>query len=173
MAALFLASVCSEPGWGQVAQSAVRGDELISVGGTGSIYRDNYGARTLGGSSLFMDADWNKHYGLEVEGRRSFVGQRDGVQNSTYLIGPRYCLNGIGRLRPYLKLMIGDGQFRFPYNYADGNYLVIATGGGLDFRVNRRIRLRLIDAEYQQWPTFTYGMLSNYGVSAGIRVRIY
>ena len=40
-------------------------------------------------------------------------------------------------------------------------------------RINHRIRLRAVDFEYQLWPQFTFGFLSSYGVSTGIRVRIF
>jgi hypothetical protein len=48
----------------------------------------------------------------------------------------------------------------------------MAPGGGMDYRVNQRLRLRLFDAEVQYWPGFTYGSATNLSVSAGIRYRI-
>jgi len=42
----------------------------------------------------------------------------------------------------------------------------------MDYRVNSRIRLRVFDAEYQYWPGFTYGSMTNLSVSAGVRYRI-
>ena len=54
--------------------------------------------------------------------------------------------------------------------------VVIAPGGGVDFRLNRRIHLRLADFEYQFWPQAAYGTtpaFSSIGVSSGIRVRIF
>jgi len=50
---------------------------------------------------------------------------------------------------------------------------VVAPGGGVDYRLNNRIRLRLADLEYQYWPQFTYGAMTSVGVSTGIRVRIF
>jgi hypothetical protein len=35
------------------------------------------------------------------------------------------------------------------------------------------VRLRLIDGEYQYWPQFTFGPLSSYGISAGLRIRVF
>jgi hypothetical protein len=138
---------CSQ-GRAQVEQSAVGGDELMSVGGVGSLFHNNYGQRTLGGAGVFVD-------------------------DTTYLIGPRYSFNGYRRFRPYVKGLVGDGEFNFPYNYGHGSYLVVAPGGGVDFRVNRRLRLRLADFEYQYWPNFSFGALTNYGVSAGLKIRIF
>jgi len=70
-------------------------------------------------------------------------------------------------------VLVGFGLFNFPYNFAHGSYLVVAPGGGVDFRLNRRFRVRLVDFEYQIWPQFTYGAMSSVGVSAGIRYRIF
>lgn len=160
-------------GRAQVEQSAVGGNEMVSVGGMVSGFENNYGNRKLGGAGVFVDVDWNRHLGLEGEANWSFLHQRDQVKDSTYLGGPRYTFNGYRRFRPYVKALVGDGEFQFPFNYGHGSYLVVAPGGGVDFRLNRRVRLRLADFEYQYWPSFTFGSLSNYGVSAGIKIRIF
>jgi hypothetical protein len=78
-----------------------------------------------------------------------------------------------GRFQPYAKGLVGFGQFNYPYNQGQDTDLVIAPGGGVDFRLTRRVRLRLADFEYQFWPQFHYGALSSYGVSSGVRVRIF
>jgi hypothetical protein len=48
---------------------------------------------------------------------------------------------------------------------------VIAYGGGVDYRLDKRMSLRVVDFEYQQWhvsPT-----LFPYGVSAGLGSHIF
>jgi hypothetical protein len=76
-------------------------------------------------------------------------------------------------LQFYGKGMVGIGQFNFPYNYAKGTYLVIAPGGGVDYRWTRRMTVRLADVEYQIWPQFTYGSMTSAGVSVGLRYNIF
>ena len=76
-------------------------------------------------------------------------------------------------IQPYAKGLIGFGQFNYPYNLGTDNDFVVAPGGGLDFRVTKRIRIRVADFEYQIWPGFHYGTLTSYGLSTGIRVRIF
>jgi len=49
---------------------------------------------------------------------------------------------------------------------------VMAPGAGVDYSLNRRIKIRL-QAEYQIWPKFTYGSLQPYGVSTGISYTFY
>ncbi len=157
----------------QVAESAVGGNQEVSAGVLGSYFENNYGNRKLEGLSAFIDLDLNRHYGIEGEGSWLRWHQRDNVYIDTYLAGPRYQFNYIARFRPYAKFLIGDGKFNFPYNYGYGNYFVMAPGAGVDYRLSRRLDLRLVNFEYQVWPGFTFGTLHNYGVSAGIRVRLF
>jgi len=161
----------------QAAPAVIGPLETIAVGGSFSAYRVNYGDRLLLGAAIFVDASYNQHYAIEAEGRWLWLRQRDGVRDSTYLIGPRFPLHGVGderrRFRPYVKLLVGVAQFRYPYHYATGEYFVLAPGGGVDYRLNPRIRVRLVDVEYQCWPQFTYGSLSSLGVSSGLRFRLF
>jgi hypothetical protein len=151
--------------------------ETIAVGGAFPAYRLNYGDRLLMGASVYIDANYTYHYGIEAEGRWLWLHQRDSVRASTYLIGPRYSFHGIGgerkSFRPYVKFEVGVARFRYPYRYASGDYFVVAPGGGVDYRLNSRVRLRMVDLEYQSWPQFTYGTLSSFGVSSGLRVRLF
>jgi hypothetical protein len=156
----------------QVIPSADAGGLNLSAGVTGSGYELQYGERKMLGVTGFVDLDTRRHLGFEGEARWLVFHQTADVHATTYAIGPRYHLNK-GRFQPYAKALVGIGQFNFPYNYATGNYLVVAPGGGVDYRLNNRIRLRLADFEYQYWPQFTYGAMTSVGVSTGIRVRIF
>ena len=156
----------------QVAPSAYRGGERLNVGGTFSAYHLDYGSRNLLGASAFVDANLNYHLGLEAEVRWLELHQQQSVHDETYLIGPRYAFNTIGRWQPYAKVLVGNGQFNFPYSYAHGGYLVLAPGGGLDFRIGHRFHVRAIDFEYQDWPGFTGGSFSSVGLSSGLEYRI-
>lgn len=157
---------------GQVVPAADAGGLMLSAGATASGYYLQYGERKMIGVTGFVDADTRRRLGIEGEARWLVFRQTDDVHASTYAIGPRYRMN-IGRFQPYAKGLVGFGEFTFPYNYAHGSYLVVAPGGGVDFRLNRRIHLRLADFEYQYWPQFTFGAISPFGVSSGIRVRIF
>jgi hypothetical protein len=156
----------------QVVPSADAGGLTLSAGTTGSGYTLQYGERKMLGITGFVDLDTRRHLGIEGEARWLVFHQTADVHATTYAIGPRYHMDK-GRFQPYAKALVGIGQFNFPYNYATGNYLVVAPGGGVDFRLNHRIRLRLVDFEYQYWPQFTYSAMTSVGVSTGIRVRIF
>jgi len=157
---------------GQVVPAADAGGLMLSAGATGSGFTLQYGERKMLGFAGFVDADTKRRLGIEGEARWLVFRQTDNVHATTYTIGPRFHMN-YGRFQPYAKGLVGVGEFNFPYNYATGSYLVIAPGGGVDFRLNRRFQLRIADFEYQYWPQFTFAAMSSFGASSGIRVRIF
>jgi hypothetical protein len=175
--ALVLAAtlLMTAPARAQSPEAAVGDWSTLAVGGSFNANRLQYGQHWLYGGTVFVDANFTWRYGIEGETNWEVLHQEEQTRATTYLVGPRYQLAGYGQnaqWRPYVKFMVGDGYFNFPYHYAWGNYLVMAPGAGLDYRVNSRIRLRVFDAEYQYWPGFTYGSMSNLSVSAGVRYRI-
>jgi hypothetical protein len=157
---------------GQAAPSVNTVRLTLSAGATASGYYLQYGEQKMLGISGFIDADTRRHLGVEGEARWLVFRQTYNVHATTYSIGPRYYMT-FGRFQPYVKGLVGLGEFNFPYNDARGSYLVATSGGGVDYRLNRRIRLRLADFEYQYWPEFTYNAMTSYGISSGIRVSVY
>jgi hypothetical protein len=146
---------------------------LVAVGVEGSAFQMDYGKRYVEGFAGYAEIDPTWRYGGEVEVRFSRFGTDENVNETTYLVGPRVTLSRHqGKLRPYAKFLIGMGHINFPFNYATGNYLVYAPGGGLDYVINDRWTVRAADFEYQDWPKFTYGALHPYGVSVGIAFRL-
>jgi hypothetical protein len=131
-----------------------------------------YGQRKMLGVTALVDVDSTRTLGLEGEARWLIFNQTAQVNATTWLAGPRY-RRRVGRLEIYAKGLAGIGQFNFPYHDAYGRYLVIAPGGGADFTLSNRIRLRLVDCEYQFWPQFTFGAMTSYGISAGVRMRVF
>ena len=168
--ATFWVLACTGQVQAQVAEAAIGGEQQFAVGGMVSAMHIDYGKRWLAGSGIYVDANLNVHLGLEGEARLLNAHEEADTHATTYLGGARYTFNSPhGRLRPYAKALAGVGEFAFPYRYAKGSYLVLEGGGGLDFRLSHRIRVRLIDVEYQRWPFFTFGPMTAYGASAGVR----
>ena len=155
----------------QSVEPADRGRAMLSVGAAASGYTLGYGERKILGISAWVDADTIRKLGFETEVRRLEYYQTANVHAETYLSGVRYHLN-VGRTQPYVKALGGYGHFSFPYNFAKGNYFVIAGGGGIDYRLNRRWVVRA-DIEYQEWPQFTYGPMNSIGANVGIRFRVF
>ena len=158
----------------QVAVSGWQGGFSLSAGAAVSGYYLGYGDRYMLGPDVFIDADTRRHFGAEFEARRLVWPRVADVKDTVWTGGPRYTFYPIKqRFYPYVKAMVGVGQFAFPYGFAKGSYLVIAPGAGVDYQINHRIRIRVLDFSYQYWNQFTYGSMPSYGVTTGIRVRIF
>jgi hypothetical protein len=156
----------------QVVSSGDEGGFTLTAGATASGYEVQYGAQKLLGVAAVVDIDTRRRFGLEAEGRWLMFHETNQLHATTWMAGPRYHFTR-GKLQFYGKGLVGVGQFYFPFNYAQGNYLVLAPGGGVDYRWKRRVSFRLADVEYQIWPQFTFGAMNSYGVSAGVRYHIF
>ena len=144
----------------------------IQVGAGLSGYHLDYGQRWLGGPFVWVNYNPWLHMGIEGEARSLRYNQDLGVHGSTFIVGPRFALHR-GRTEPYVKVLAGSGRLTFPFAYAHGNYLVVAEGGGVDVRLGNLAKLRVIDISYQQWPRFSFGIMTCYGVSAGISFTLH
>jgi len=157
---------------GQVVAAGDAGKLTITAGATGTGSYLQYGERKMVGVTGFVDLDSRRFFGVELEGRWIEWKQTANVHAETYSIGPRYHRN-LGNLQPYVKGLVGFGDFNFPYNLATGRYLMVTAGGGFDYHLTNRIYLRAADVEYQSWPQFTFGAMSTFSVSTGLRVRVF
>jgi len=157
---------------GQVVAAGDAGRLIITAGATGTGSYLQYGERKMVGVTGFVDFDARSPFGVELEGRWLEWNKTANVHAETYSIGPRYHKN-FGNLQPYAKGLLGYGNFNFPYNLATGRYLMVTAGGGVDYHATNRIYLRAVDVEYQYWPQFTFGAMSTFSVSTGLRVRVF
>jgi hypothetical protein len=149
---------------------------FLAAGGAVSEYKIDYGQNKLGGYSAFLDMNLTTRYGIEGEARWLVFHQQDQTNAKTFLVGPRVLFNPriLHGATPYVKFLVGDGKFNFPFNFATGSYFVMAPGGGVDVPLgNSRFIVRLIDVEYQDWPQFSFGPMHSIGASAGISFRFY
>jgi hypothetical protein len=172
LAASLISSVSAPRLFGQALPTATGPGTYVNLGVTGSLFDVNYGQRWVGGGAIYVDANLYRREGAEFQFQSLRVHQNGGVRETTYLAGPRYSFRVHG-LVPYVKVLAGVGKFDYPYGYGVGTYFVLAPGAGLDFDLNQRTKLRLINLEYQTWPQFTFGDLHPYGASVGISVRIF
>jgi len=164
----------------QVTAPGDMGAGFLSAGVTGSAENVQYGQRRMTGITSFVDADSRRRLGFEFEGRWLEFRQTMDVHLETYSAGMRYHFDVGRRFQPYVKGLIGFGDFNFPENLGTGRYLVVTGGGGLDYRLTRRFMLRVPDVEYQDWPQFSYSTsagetvnMTTPSVSVGLRVRIF
>lgn len=167
---LLLALMPKHAAFAQALPTASGPGAYVIVGGTFSDFQADYGDRTITGASVYADANLTWRFGIEGEARRMDYPDF-GERQSTILAGPRWSFRSKGFV-PYVKLLAGGGRFDFPFGYGTGDYFVVAPGAGVDLRLGQRVRLRLVDFEYQAWPGFTFGSIHPYGVSAGISFQI-
>jgi hypothetical protein len=155
----------------QVVYSGDKGGFAVSAGAAASGFQVQYGQQKLLGFSGVVDIDTRRRFGLEGEGRWLMFHNPNQIQSKTYMGGVRYHY-AFGKYQVYGKGLVGVGQFTFPYKYAQGNYLVIAPGAGVDYRWTRRISFR-VNVEYQFWPQFTFGSMGAIGGDVGIQYHIF
>ena len=151
--------------------AAGHGGAHLFGGGYFSDFSPDYGSNRLIGVGALLDFNLHGHLGVEGEARFLRFNQTYDVHEDTYEIGPRYRWR-FGRWEPYAKVMIGNGQFNFPFSYGHGGYLLVAPGAGLDIHLHR-FTVRAIDYEYQHWFNFQNSSLTPNGFSSGIAYRIF
>jgi hypothetical protein len=156
----------------QALPTATAPGAYVSVGGGVSIFDSGYGKQRVGGTSLYVDINPVRAIGIEAEGRWMQENSGPKITESTYLVGPRIQLRR-GPFTPYFKTLVGLAHFTYPYKDARGEYFVIAPGAGIDLMLGQNFKIRLLDIEYQEWPQFTFGAISPYGVSCGISFRVF
>jgi hypothetical protein len=160
---------------GQVVPSASSGAISLDAGGLGSVSQPDYAGtgvamtspNRLYGTGTYVDAHFSRWVNLEGEARWLTFNEYLGIDEKTYLIGPRVPIGTFHKFTPYGKVLFGLGGGSF----LTGHSFVMAYGGGLDYRLTKHFTIRCFDFEYQQWqvtPT-----LWPYGGSAGISYKIF
>jgi Outer membrane protein beta-barrel domain len=156
----------------QVAPAAYKSPFSLSAGGEGSMFQPDYAGAgvaedspdRLYGVGAYVDARFTRWVQIEAEARWLRFNEYAGIGENTYMIGPKVPVVEYRGLEPY-------GKFLFGWGSGSGSWLTgragtFAYGGGLDYHWTRKITIRAIDFEYQDWrvdPT-----LNPYGGSVGI-----
>jgi hypothetical protein len=121
-----------------------------------------------------------QHFRIEADFRQlDNSGAKAPIYERTFEFGPQYTFLS-GPLRPYVKGMFGRGVFNFPPspdNLGAGSvanlaYNMFAPGGGVEYRFQKPINLRL-EYEHQRWFGFPPHGLSPQVVSVGIAYRFH
>ncbi|MGA9669425.1 MAG: outer membrane beta-barrel protein [Terracidiphilus sp.] len=168
----------------QVVPAAAGRQFSVTAGGMFSGFQPDYAGggvpdtapNRLYGVGTYVDVKFTRWFQIEAEGRWLRLKQFDNINETNYLIGPRLPIQKLHfwRATPYAKVLIGLGDMNFEFNEATGRFTDIAYGGGLDWKLNRRISVRAIDFEYQQWPKWINNdQLKPYGASVGVAYRIF
>ena len=161
--ALFLA--CSSLLRAQATPTASRaGDLQIGVGYT--IAKPDYGQQNFQGFTAYADFDLRSHLGFEAEFHQISTTSNNQSYQRTYEVGGRY-FRTYGHLIPYVKVMVGRGDFNYPFGATDLAYNLFAAGLGADYRIRPSLSLRA-EYEMQRWSGFTNGGLNPQLVTLGL-----
>ncbi len=163
--------------YGQSAASAFHRSYSIYAGAEGSVFQPDYAGRgvaenspqRLYGVGAFGDARFNRWAQIEAEAHWLRFNEYLGIYQNTYSIGPRIPIKeDFHRFTPYGKVLIGWGTMA----NLSGKALAFTYGAGIDYQLNSRFKIRVIDFEYQQWHV-TPDTLWPYGGSVGISYRVF
>jgi outer membrane protein with beta-barrel domain len=149
----------------QALPTASRAGDL-QVGAGYAFAKPDYVQQTFQGVSAYADFDLRPHFGIEAEFHQVDTTTGDEMYERTYEIGGRY-LRTYGPLVPYVKGMIGRGDFNYPYGLAVLSYNLFAGGAGVDVKLGPYLRVRG-EYEYQKWRSFPNGGLAPQIVTIGI-----
>jgi hypothetical protein len=166
----------------QVEPSAFRRGLSIHAGGEGSVFQPDYAGNGVAGDSpdrlygigAYLDVHFSRWIQVEAEGRWLHFneyypdGQPPGIGQNTYLIGPKVPITEFHRWTPYGKFLFGWGSGG---SWLSGRATTFAYGGGVEYRLTRRLTVRAFDFEEQDWHTSP--TLHPYGASAGISYRVF
>jgi len=121
----------------------------------------------LYGMGAYLDARFTRWVQIEAEGRWLHWHEYAGIDENTYMIGPRIPIHTFHGFTPYGKVLVGfaDGSF------LTGNATALAYGGGVDYQLTPHFTLRAIDFEYQQWRVTP--SIWPYGGSIGLSYKIF
>lgn len=137
----------------QAAPAVRGGGQSLWVGTTYSNFSPDFGPpHRLIGIGVNADLSWSPRLTLEGEMRFLRFNGFGGEHQDDYLLGPKFTLLRRGRFTPYAKFVFGLGAVTFPYQIGNGTYFVYAPGGGVDYRLSRKLSVRG-GYEYQFWPS--------------------
>ena len=135
----------------QATSTASRaGDLQIGVGF--STAKPDYGTQSFQGVTAYVDFNRHSHFGLEALFHQVSSTNSNQSYQRTYEVGGRY-FRTYGPLVPYIKVMIGRGDFNYPFGQTDLSYNLYAGALGVDYELGPHIRLRA-DYELQSWYGF-------------------
>ena len=167
----------------QVVPAAYAQRFTINVGVLGSAFQPDYmgglvaqtGPQRLYGPGAYVDVKLTRWVQIEAEARWLRMNPYLNIREDNYLLGPRLPIERLRyrRATPYAKLLVGFGEMNFAYNARWGRFADIAYGGGVDVKLTKKISIRAIDFEYQQWPQWLSSSLSPYGASVGVSYKIF
>ncbi len=151
------------------AQAIYAGTENVRIqAGVGGTYlKTDYARNTDKGLVFWGDYDFRAFIGLEGEYRLGGLMAPGGIGENSYLVGPRL-LYRRRKFTGYGKLTVGRGTITNQDLNQSSSFNVYAYGGGLEYKVTRKLNLRAVDIELQKWPDFKPTAISPLSLAVGL-----
>jgi len=171
---------------GQSHWSAEGAGMSVWVGAELSSFNPDYGCASdspfscpssqLLGLSPFVDVNHVLFRKLNVEGQGRILhwrGPGNGINESSYMAGPRVSLFQYRRVQLSGKFLVGGAHFSIASpSVGQGQYFAMAPAFVVDMRLTKRVMARA-EYEYQIWPSFIGNSgLSPNGFSLGLAYAI-
>jgi len=165
----------------QASESATARQFTITAGGAASAFRPGGGSHAiwgtgssyLAGFGTYVDLHFTHWVQVEGEARWLRFHEYAGEHQDHYLIGPKVPAFQFGHAQVYGKALIGLGRMTFPNHIGYGSFTALAFGGGIDYKLTRKLSVRG-DFEWQDWPNFLPDQtLRPWGMTAGVAYRVF
>ena len=139
----------------------------LQAGVGGLLLNTDYGARDNKGLAFWADYDFSRHVGLEAGYRLGGLIAPGGIAEDTFLAGPRVLVRR-GRATGYARVMAGRGRIENEFYGQASTFNLYSLGGGVEYKVSRRLNVRAVDFELQKWPDFRPSSLSPTVITIGL-----
>lgn len=150
---------------GQAVPTASRAAD-VQVGAGYAADRPGYVQQTFQGFAAYATVDLNLHLGAEADFRQADSTNGDRSYQRIYEIGGRY-FRTYGPLVPFVKAMVGRGDYIYPTGQNGVAYNLFAGGAGVDVKLGMYLRLRG-EYEFQKWTGFQNGGITPQLITLGV-----
>ncbi len=149
---LLLAPLFLKPSYAQVSPASTGFERRLWAGVEFSNFQNDY-VKYIRSDGIGFYGDYliTRHFGVEGEVRLLDLNNVLGLTEQTYMAGPIINVYQYHHFTAYGKFLIGVGKANYPFNIGFGSYLAYEPGGGVEYRLNSRFKLRG-EYDYQLWP---------------------
>jgi hypothetical protein len=134
--------------------------------------KPDYVNTNIQGVSFWGDYDFLKHVGVEASVHIGSIITPSDIDENSYMVGPRFMIRR-HKFTGYAKFIFGRATITNTDYNLSSSYNAYAYGGGLEYRATRKINVRVLDFEYQQWPNFEPNTLSPIAITVGAAYIIH
>jgi hypothetical protein len=95
------------------------------------------------------------YFGQPALGFRYTYSTGNFAKETSLMFGPEMHYE-FGKFHPYGDFLIGKGDITYDTTNFEDNSIVYEFGGGVDYHVNHRFSVRVVDFQYQFWNLSTH-----------------